>query len=203
MRRVDLVGKGPILFEGRELPYAAKQFDLVPFWQTLPNETKEWLWDLHYCWGRTRRLRSRRIARHVKLVRENLNAQRASAIERLRRALPEASQAELEEMIADWHRSLDLIEEIARQQRSCEWTITASDESLEENLRLVIGMARMAGAFDSPPGVEFRVRNLPREEQLKWMASVSDALSGKKRKWWQHFLDGWRGGWHDDREFSH
>lgn len=187
MRRVDFTGKGPILFEGQELPYAAKLFDLVPFWKTLPSETLEWLRDLHYCWGRTRRLDARKILRHVKLVRERLEAQRANAVERLREAFPEATQTELEKGIADWHHALNVIEDIARQKRTCSWTILASDESLEENLKLAIGMSRMAGALDT--GVEFRIRNSAREKQLEWLASVSDALSGRKRKWWQEFRD--------------
>jgi hypothetical protein len=191
-RRVDFTGKGPILFEGQELPYAAKQFDLVPFWKTLPSETQEWLWDLHYCWGRTRRLDARKILRHVKLVREGLAAQPANAVERLRVAFPEATQTELDKGIADWHHALDVIEEIARRKRRCSWTIIASDESLEDNLKLAIGMSRMAGALGT--GVEFRIRTSSREKQLEWLESVSDALSGRKQKWWQHFLDGWRDG---------
>ena len=196
-RRVDFTGKGPILFEGRELPYAAKQLDLVPFWKTLSSETQEWLWDLHYCWGRTRRLGARQILRHVKLVREELNAHRADAIERLRDAFPEVTQTDLEKMIADWHYALEVIENIARQKRTCSWTIIASDESLEENLKLAIGMSRMAGALDSAPGSELRIRNLPREEQLNWLASVSDALSRRKRKWWLEFRDAFLDGYRD------
>jgi hypothetical protein len=194
-RRVDFTGKGPVLFEGQELPYAAKQFDLVSFWKTLPRETQDWLWDLHYCWGRIRRLNARQILRHVKLVREELDAQPANAIERLREAFPEATQTDLEKMIADWHDALEVIENIARQKRTCSWTIIASDESLEENLRLAIVMSRMAGALET--GMEFRIRNTSREKQLEWLASVSDALSGRKRKWWQEFRDAFLEGYRD------
>lgn len=192
-RRVDFAGKGPILFEGHELPIIAKQFDLVPFWKTLPSETQQWLWDLSYSWGRTRRLGSRQILRHVKLVREGLIAQRAGAIDRLHEAFPEAPQAELEKWIADWHHALDDIENIARQTRTCSWTIFALDESLEENLKLAIGMSRMAGALDT--GMEFRIRNSSREKQLEWLASMSDSLSGRKRKWWQELVEAFRDGW--------
>jgi len=188
-RRVDFVGKGPIIFEGRELPELAKGFELVPFWEKLPPDTRDWLMDLHYCWGRTRRHGSRRILRHVKLVRQKLNEEHANATERLRLRFPEATEAELGEMVADWHKSLDLIEAYAQRTKTCEWTIVAQDESLEGNLKLAIKWYR-DGVFGAPPlvrdlapGFEFRIRSLPREEQLEWLASFTDSLTKKETSW--------------------
>lgn len=187
--RIDFVGKGPIVIEGKELPEAAKGFELVPFWENLPPDSQDWLMNLHYCWGRTRRHSSRRILRHVKLVRRRLNEEYANATKHLRPRFPEATEAELGEMVADWHKALDVIEECAQRTKTCTWTIVARDESLENNLTLAIKMCRdgVAGApplaRDLAPGFEFRIRSLPRERQLEWLASFSDALTENETAW--------------------
>ena len=188
-RRVDFVGTGPIIFEGRGLPELAKGFELVPFWEKLPASTREWLMDLHYCWGRTRRCGSRRVLRHLKLVRRQLGEHHANAADRLRLRFPQATEDELGQMVAAWHRSLDVVEECARGTGTCEWTIVAQDESLEANLKLAIKMCRdgVAGAPplapDLAPGFESRLRSLTREKQLEWLVSFSDALTRKRTVW--------------------
>ena len=189
-RRLDFKGKGPIIFEGIELPLAAKIFEGVSFWDELPPDTRNWLLDLCYCWGRTRRLGSRHIARHLNLIRQRLNEDDANATERLQRRFPEATDADLKEMLIDWRKSLDLIEQCAEKTRVCEWTIAPQDECLEVNLKLAIKMCRDGVAGAPPlvphlvPGLEFRIRNLGRKEQLKWLESFSDAFS-RKQTWWQ------------------
>lgn len=187
--RIDFVGKGPIVFEGKELPEVAKGFELVSFWEGLPLDSRDWLMDLHYCWGRTRQHSSRRILRHVKLVRQRLNDEHANSTERLRTRFPESTEAELVEMVADWHTALNVIEQCAERTKTCAWTIVAQDESLESNLMLAIKMCRdgVAGgpplARDLAPGFEFRTRYLPRERQLEWLASFSDSLSENETAW--------------------
>jgi len=188
-RRLDFVGRGPIIFERRELPEAAKLFEFVSFWERLPTDTQEWLMDLHYCWGRTRRLRSSRIVRHVDLVRPNLSEERVETSKRLRLRFPEAVDIEIEDTITEWRQSLDLIEESARSCPICEWTIIPQDECLDANLKLAIKMCR-DGVFGAPPlspdlapGFEFRIRSLSRAKQLSWLQAFSDSFSTRNR-WW-------------------
>jgi hypothetical protein len=189
-RRVDFVGKGPIVFEGKELPEVAKVFDLVPSWQKLPEDTRDWLMDLHYCWGRTRQLGSRQILHHVELIKQQLEEHHAHAADGLRKGFPDATEEQLAELVADWHGTLAVIRNCAAKTKTCRWTIIAEDESLEENLKSALWLCRSGVGVATPvsrelsTGLEFRIRSLPREQQLEWLASVSDAFS-KKKTWWQ------------------
>jgi hypothetical protein len=187
--RIDLVGKGPIIFEGVELPAAAKGFDSIPFWDELSDETCDWLMSLHYCWGRTRQLSSHLILGHVKLLRKGFEIHQSNATTELRRRFPDATEEELQEVVADWHKALAIIQDCAERAKICRWTIIADDESLEANLKLMIkllrdgvdGVGAMGGEIQ---GIEFRIRSLSREKQLEMLATFTDSFS-KKQPWWK------------------
>ncbi len=192
-RRCDFSGKGSIIFEGKELPSFAKGFDLVPFWSELPEAIQDWLWDLRYCWGRTRSLNSREVLRYAKIVREKLNANRPAAIQVIQKAFPDVPETEAAEGFQEWLTTLDLIEDAAKQTRECHWTVHAQDECLEKNLAVALQMARQSGA--APTGFEFHVRKLPRVEQLKWLAGFSDSLSAPRSPgpvWWNKLKRLWK-----------
>jgi len=146
--------------------------------------------NLHYSWGRTRHLGSRQILRHVELIRQQLDEHHANAAEGLRKRFPDATEAQLAELVADWHAALAVIKDCAAKAKTCRWTIIAEDESLEENLKFALKLCR-SGVGDAAPvsrelstGLEYRIRSLPREKQLEWLASFCDAFS-KKKTWWQ------------------
>lgn len=181
--RVDFVGKSPVSFEGRELPQAAKLFELLPFCDDLCPNAQEWLMDLQYSWGRTRHLSSRRVVRYTSVIREKLNLQNDAAKKTVGQRFPDATETEINEFITDWFRALDIMDECARQTFLCLWSVAPTDEDLENNLKLAIKLVRDGPRGGSPlvknlpPGWEFRVQSMTRDRQIEFLNQLTDALS--------------------------
>lgn len=200
--RSDFTGKGPVLFEGVELPSAVKAFHLLPFWNELDDEMWLWLHDLHYCWGRTREARSKDVLRYVQIVRAKLAVTSLESIHAsIKSEHPECDEAGALETVADWNKALDLMENAAKSTRVCRWTVQVTDESLEKNLKILIATLRgdvklPEGGKLSPlyegQGVEFKVRRMDRDQQIALMHMIGDGLSDKRpgpiRKMFQRLL---------------
>jgi hypothetical protein len=183
---MDLTGKGLVQFEGTELPRMIKGLEHVPFWDDYDLELKDWVLDLHYCWGRERSLKSGKVRRFVRRVRDLILKHQAATQAHLLKAFDGLTPPEADEIIAEWLSSLDVMEEKARSVGVCRWTVHPTEEEIDRNIDLT--MAFLTKATGKTPEFAAQLRWLPREEQLKSLARISDGLSQPRPGLWPRML---------------
>ncbi len=176
--RVDIPGKGPIQFEGKELSDAAKHFELVPNYKSLPLEIREWILDLRYAWGRTRQNESRLILKACDLLEETTYSNQTVLLEKFQKQFSKMNSAEL---LQDWLQTIVAIRKIAETCEVCAWTIEPIEGEIEFFVKPCLALVRKTQAAQGGKVLsdEFldNVETASREEQLKFINLVVDSYS--------------------------
>ena len=181
MRRIDIPGKGLIHFEGLILPEGAKYYESASFFDSLSEETKKWVLDLRYAWGRKREAASPLVVRACDELEGRIYSDRAQLFAGLRETFKEADPAEI---CREWLSAIQTMRGCAESREVCHWTLPPEEGEVAYFLNQIILLVRSMekkqdrSVLSKELEDDIRDQNNLESNKIRFICDMTDSLSG-------------------------
>ena len=176
--RIDIPGRGPILFEGEELSDCAKLFEITPGFKTAPTDIVKSILDLHYAWARTRSSESTAILKMCDWLEADAFANKIVLQQNLKKYWPDDDSGEL---LQDWLLTILTIRKIAEARSDCSWTIEPIPGEARNFIKPCLSIIRTTQAIHKKQAFseEFLagIESAAEAEQIRFIKLVVDSYS--------------------------